>query len=210
MTTSTKSKDSYSLVIVESPAKARTIGRLLGAGFRVEASIGHIRDLPRNSKDIPPKFKKEKWANLGVNVNANFEPIYVVPDDKRKQVKKLSDLLQDASDLYLATDEDREGEAISWHLVETLKPKLPIRRLVFHEITKKAIDEALNLPRSIDNDLVQAQETRRIVDRLYGYEISPLLWRKIGPKLSAGRVQSVAVRLIVEREKERIAFHSAG
>ncbi|MDR2761397.1 MAG: type I DNA topoisomerase [Planctomycetaceae bacterium] len=209
MTNSTKSKDSYSLVIVESPAKARTIGRILGDDYRVEASIGHIRDLPRNSKDIPPKFKKEKWANLGVNVNANFEPIYIVPDDKRKQVKKLSELLQNASDLYLATDEDREGEAISWHLVETLKPKLPIRRLVFHEITKKAITNALDSPRSIDSDLVQAQETRRIVDRLYGYEISPLLWRKIGPKLSAGRVQSVAVRLIVEREKERIAFHSA-
>ncbi|MDR1141394.1 MAG: type I DNA topoisomerase, partial [Planctomycetaceae bacterium] len=209
MTNSAKSKDGYSLVIVESPAKARTIGHILGDGYRVEASIGHIRDLPRNSKDIPTKYKKEKWANLGVNVEANFEPIYIVPDDKRKQVKKLGDLLDEASDLYLATDEDREGEAISWHLVETLKPKLPIRRLVFHEITKKAITEALATPRTIDNDLVQAQETRRIVDRLYGYEISPLLWRKIGPKLSAGRVQSVAVRLIVEREKERIAFHSA-
>ncbi|MDR2172141.1 MAG: type I DNA topoisomerase [Planctomycetaceae bacterium] len=209
MTTSTKSKDGYSLVIVESPAKARTIGRILGAGYRVEASIGHIRDLPKNSKDIPAKYKKEKWANLGVNVNSNFEPIYIVPDDKQKQVKKLGDLLKEASDLYLATDEDREGEAISWHLVETLKPKLPIRRLVFHEITEKAINKALSTPRTINNDLVQAQETRRIVDRLYGYEISPLLWRKIGPKLSAGRVQSVAVRLIVEREKERIAFHSA-
>lgn len=209
MVTSTKSKDGYSLVIVESPAKARTIGHILGDGYRVEASIGHIRDLPRNSKDIPAQYKKEKWANLGVNVDANFEPIYVVSSDKQKQVKKLKDLLNEASNLYLATDEDREGEAISWHLVETLKPKLPIHRLVFHEITKKAINEALTSPRAIDNDLVQAQEARRIVDRLYGYEISPLLWRKIGPKLSAGRVQSVAVRLIVEREKERIAFHSA-
>ncbi|MDR1924575.1 MAG: type I DNA topoisomerase [Planctomycetaceae bacterium] len=206
---SSKSENGYSLVIVESPAKARTIGRILGDGYRVEASIGHIRDLPRNSKDVPAKYKKEKWANLGVNVYSNFEPIYVVTDEKRKQVKKLSELLESASDLYLATDEDREGEAISWHLVETLKPKLPIRRLVFHEITKKAITDALDSPRQIDDDLVQAQETRRIIDRLYGYEISPLLWRKVGPKLSAGRVQSVAVRLIVERERERIAFHSA-
>jgi DNA topoisomerase-1 len=199
----------FSLVIVESPAKARTISKFLGDGYVVEASIGHVRDLPRVAAEIPEKFKKEKWARLGVNVEADFEPLYVVPDDKRRQIKKLSDLVKEAQEVYLATDEDREGEAISWHLVETLKPKIPVHRLVFHEITKKAIQDALSSPRSIDNDLVQAQETRRIIDRLYGYEVSPLLWYKVRPKLSAGRVQSVAVRLIVERERERIAFHSA-
>ncbi|GHT13583.1 DNA topoisomerase 1 [Planctomycetales bacterium] len=199
----------YSLVIVESPAKARTIGKYLGKDFVVEASIGHIRDLPRTAAEIPAKYKKEPWSRLGVNVNKDFEPIYIEPNDKHKQISKLKDLLKGAKDLYLATDEDREGEAISWHLVETLKPKVPIHRLVFHEITKRAIDEALSSPRTIDEDLVQAQETRRIIDRLFGYEVSPLLWKKIAPKLSAGRVQSVAVRLIVEREKERIAFHSA-
>lgn len=198
-----------SLVIVESPAKARTIGKFLGPRFVVEASIGHVRDLPRGAKEVPAKYKKEEWAHLGVNVNENFDPIYIVPPDKSKQVKKLKDLLDGASDLYLATDEDREGEAISWHLSEILKPKVPVHRLVFHEITKEAIDEALEKPRSIDADLVQAQEARRIIDRLYGYEVSPLLWRKVRPKLSAGRVQSVAVRLIVEREKKRIAFKAA-
>jgi DNA topoisomerase-1 len=206
---SSSKKKGFSLVIVESPAKARTIGRFLGNDYVVEASIGHIRDLPSVAGEIPEKYRKEKWARLGVNVDANFEPIYIVPDEKRKQIKKLSDLIKGASEVYLATDEDREGEAISWHLVETLKPKIPIHRLVFHEITKKAIQDALASPRSIDNDLVQAQETRRIIDRLYGYEVSPLLWYKIRPKLSAGRVQSVAVRLIVERERERIAFCSA-
>ncbi|MDR3234627.1 MAG: type I DNA topoisomerase [Planctomycetaceae bacterium] len=200
---------SYSLVIVESPAKARTISRFLGKDYVVEASIGHIRDLPRTAAEIPAKYKKETWSRLGVNVYKKFEPIYIEPSDKRKQIKKLQELLKEAKDLYLATDEDREGEAISWHLVETLKPDVPIHRLVFHEITKSAIDEALSSPRSIDYRLVEAQETRRIIDRLFGYEVSPLLWRKIAPKLSAGRVQSVAVRLIVEREKERIAFHSA-
>ncbi len=198
-----------SLVIVESPAKARTIGKFLGGNYVVEASIGHIRDLPKSTKEIPEKLKKEKWSRLGVNVDSNFEPVYVVPDDKRKQMKKLSDLLKDAKEVYLATDEDREGEAISWHLMEVLKPKVPVHRLVFHEITRQAIDDALKSPRKIDEDLVHAQETRRIVDRLYGYEVSPLLWYKVRPKLSAGRVQSVAVRLIVERERERIAFHSA-
>ncbi|MDR2116016.1 MAG: type I DNA topoisomerase [Planctomycetaceae bacterium] len=205
----TSSQKGFSLVIVESPAKARTIGRFLGDNYVVEASIGHIRDLPSVAGEIPEKYRKEKWSRLGVNVDANFEPIYIVPNEKRKQIKKLSDLIKDAKEVYLATDEDREGEAISWHLAETLKPKVPIHRLVFHEITKKAIQDALVSPRSIDNDLVQAQETRRIIDRLYGYEVSPLLWYKIRPKLSAGRVQSVAVRLIVERERERIAFHSA-
>ncbi len=205
-----KSKEKgFSLVIVESPAKARTIGRFLGKDYVVEASIGHIRDLPRGTKDIPAKYKKEKWSRLGVNVDSNFEPIYVVPDDKRQQIKKLDGLIKKAKDVYLATDEDREGEAISWHLVETFKPKVPTRRLVFHEITKKAIEDALASPREIDYDLVQAQETRRIIDRLYGYEVSPLLWYKVRPKLSAGRVQSVAVRLIVQRERERMAFHSA-
>ncbi|MDR1268510.1 MAG: DNA topoisomerase I, partial [Planctomycetaceae bacterium] len=209
MVSNTNTQKGFSLVIVESPAKARTIGRFLGNNYVVEASIGHIRDLPSVAGEIPEKYRKEKWSRLGVNVEANFEPIYIVPDEKRKQIKKLGDLIKEAKEVYLATDEDREGEAISWHLVETLKPKVPIHRLVFHEITKKAIQDALTSPRSIDNDLVQAQETRRIIDRLYGYEVSPLLWYKIRPKLSAGRVQSVAVRLIVERERERIAFCSA-
>jgi DNA topoisomerase-1 len=209
MSAKSNKNNGFALVIVESPAKARTISRFLGDGYIVEASIGHVRDLPRVAAEIPEKFKKEKWARLGVNVEADFEPLYVVPDDKRRQIKKLSDLVKEAQSIYLATDEDREGEAISWHLVETLKPKIPVHRLVFHEITKKAIQEALESPRNIDNDLVQAQETRRIIDRLYGYEVSPLLWYKVRPKLSAGRVQSVAVRLIVERERERIAFHNA-
>ncbi len=198
-----------SLVIVESPAKARTIGRFLGAGFAIEASIGHIRDLPQGAKEIPQRFKGEDWAYLGVNVNEDFEPVYIVPKDKTQQVRKLKALLKDAKELYLATDEDREGEAISWHLCEVLKPKVPVHRLVFHEITAEAIREALAEPREIDDDLVRAQEVRRIVDRLYGYDVSPLLWRKIKPKLSAGRVQSVAVRLIVERERQRMAFVAA-
>ena len=199
---------SHALVIVESPAKARTISKFW-AGFTVEASIGHVRDLPQGAKQIPAEFKGEAWSNLGVNVNDNFTPIYIIPPGKSKQIKLLKDLLKDADDLYLATDEDREGEAISWHLLEVLKPKVPVHRLVFHEITKDAIQAALRIPRDIDDDLVRAQETRRILDRLYGYEVSPLLWRKVRPKLSAGRVQSVAVRLIVERERERMAFVSA-
>ena len=197
------------MVIVESPAKARTIGRYLGGNFRVEASIGHIRDLPGSAKEIPAKYKGEGWARLGVDVDNNFDPLYIVPSDKAKQVKKLKDAVDEAKDLYLATDEDREGEAISWHLCEVLKPKIPVRRLVFHEITEEAIQSALANPRDIDSNLVQAQEARRILDRLYGYEVSPLLWRKVRPKLSAGRVQSVAVRLIVERERQRMAFVSA-
>lgn len=197
------------LVIVESPAKARTIGKFLGRGFMVEASIGHIRDLPHGAKQIPAKYKGEPWSNLGVNVDDDFQPIYIVPPGKSKQIKLLKECLKSADALYLATDEDREGEAISWHLVEVLKPKVPVYRLVFHEITKDAIQEALESPRDVDGGLVRAQETRRIVDRLYGYEVSPLLWRKIRPKLSAGRVQSVAVRLIVERERDRMAFVSA-
>ena len=198
-----------SLVIVESPAKARTISKFLGSRYAVEASIGHVRDLPQGAKEIPAQYKGEEWAHLGVDVNNNFTPVYVVPSGKKQQVVKLKKALKDAQRLYLATDEDREGEAISWHLCELLKPKVPVHRLVFHEITKEAIQDALADPRQIDDGLVRAQETRRILDRLYGYEVSPLLWRKVRPRLSAGRVQSVAVRLIVEREKERRAFVAA-
>jgi DNA topoisomerase-1 len=197
------------LVIVESPAKAKTIGGYLGKGYIVEASIGHIRDLPRNAADVPPKYKGEAWARLGVDTEHDFEPLYVVSTDRKQQVTKLKSLLKDADELYLATDEDREGEAIAWHLVETLNPKIPVRRMVFHEITPGAIAEAVANPRDINANLVDAQETRRILDRLYGYEVSPVLWKKVLPKLSAGRVQSVATRIIVERERERMAFHSA-
>ncbi len=202
-------KNKKSLVIVESPAKARTISKFLGKDYMVEASIGHVRDLPQGAKEIPEQYKDQDWAYLGVNVNDKFDPVYIVPADKKQQVSKLKKLLKESDELYLATDEDREGEAISWHLQEILKPKVPVHRLVFHEITEDAIKGALERPRSIDDGLVRAQETRRILDRLYGYEVSPLLWRKIKPKLSAGRVQSVAVRLIVQRERERMAFHSA-
>ncbi|HUY36363.1 MAG TPA: type I DNA topoisomerase [Pirellulales bacterium] len=198
-----------SLVIVESPAKARTIGGFLGRDYVIAASIGHVRDLPQGAKQIPAQYKNEEWAYLGVNVNDNFSPVYVIPPGKTEQVRKLRGLVKEAKELFLATDEDREGEAISWHLREILKPKVPVRRLVFHEITKEAIQEALAHPRDIDDDLVRAQEARRILDRLFGYEVSPLLWRKVRPKLSAGRVQSVAVRLVVERERERMAFVSA-
>lgn len=198
-----------SLVIVESPAKAKTIGKYLGKGFTVEASVGHVRDLPQGAAQIPAKYKKEKWSSLGVNVNDEFQPIYVVSPGKSKQIKLLKDQLKKADTLYLATDEDREGEAISWHLLELLKPKVPVHRLVFNEITKDAIQAALASPRDVDDGMVKAQETRRILDRLYGYEVSPLLWRKVRPKLSAGRVQSVAVRMIVARERERMAFVAA-
>ena len=198
-----------SLVIVESPAKARTISKFLGPDYQVEASIGHVRDLPAGKKEVPEKFKKEPWAYLGVNTDEDFTPLYIVPDDKKKQVRKLKDALKGADNLYLATDEDREGEAISWHLQEILKPKVPVHRLVFHEITKDAITNALEATREIDGPLVRAQETRRILDRLYGFDMSNLLWRKIGKGTSAGRVQSVAVRLIVQRERQRIAFNNA-
>ena len=197
------------LVIVESPAKAKTIGGYLGAGYVVEASIGHIRDLPRNAADIPPKYKGEAWARLGVDTDHDFEPLYVVSPDRKQQVSKLRALVKDADELYLATDEDREGEAIAWHLVETLNPKVPVRRMVFHEITPSAIAAAVAAPRDLDDNLVDAQETRRILDRLYGYEVSPVLWKKVLPGLSAGRVQSVATRMVVERERERMAFRSA-
>ncbi len=198
-----------SLVIVESPAKARTISKFLGSGYQVEASIGHVRDLPAGKKEVPEKFKQEPWAYLGVNTDEEFAPLYIVPEGKKKQVKKLKDALKGADNLYLATDEDREGEAISWHLQEILKPKVPVHRLVFHEITKEAITNALEATREIDGPLVRAQETRRILDRLYGFDMSNLLWRKIGKGTSAGRVQSVAVRLIVQRERQRIAFCNA-
>lgn len=196
------------LIIVESPAKAKTISKFLGNGAVVESSIGHIRDLPSGADEIPDAYRKKRWARIGVNIEKDFEPLYVVPGEKKAQVKKLKDLLAHASELYLATDEDREGEAIAWHLEEVLRPKVPVRRMVFHEITEKAIKHAIAHPREIDDKLVEAQEARRILDRLYGYEVSPVLWRKIAPRLSAGRVQSVATRLIVERERARLAFRS--
>ncbi|CNE79251.1 DNA topoisomerase I (Omega-protein) [Mycobacterium tuberculosis] len=194
------------LVIVESPAKAKTIAGYLGRGYVVESSIGHIRDLPGSASEVPAKYKGEPWAKLGVNVEREFEPLYVVNTDKRQQVQKLKKLLAEADELYLATDEDREGEAIAWHLQEVLKPKVPVHRMVFNEITKDAIQRAAANPRELNMPLVNAQETRRVLDRLYGYEVSPVLWKKVMPKLSAGRVQSVATRLVVERERERIAF----
>ncbi|SEK50070.1 type I DNA topoisomerase [Rhodococcus maanshanensis] len=197
------------LVIVESPTKARKIAPYLGKNYVVEASVGHIRDLPRGAADVPAKYKGEPWARLGVNVDHDFEPLYVVSPDKKTKVAELKSLLKDADELYLATDPDREGEAIAWHLLETLKPKIPVRRMVFHEITKPAILAAAEDTRDLDQDLVDAQETRRILDRLYGYEVSPVLWKKVMPKLSAGRVQSVATRVIVQRERERMAFRSA-
>ncbi|MEM9711901.1 MAG: type I DNA topoisomerase [Actinomycetota bacterium] len=200
---------STSLVIVESPAKAKKIAEYLGDDYVVESSVGHIRDLPRNADDVPAAYKGEAWARLGVDVENDFKPLYVVTGRAKDQVKRLKSLLKDADELLLATDEDREGEAIAWHLIEVLSPTVPIRRMVFHEITPKAIREAVEQPRELDRRLVDAQEARRILDRLYGYEVSPVLWKKVMPRLSAGRVQSVAVRLVVEREQERIAFRRA-
>jgi DNA topoisomerase-1 len=210
------------LIIVESPAKAKTIARFLGDRFEVgdgsaleptvESSVGHIRDLPHGAKDVPAAFKGEKWASLGVDVDNDFKPLYVVSAGKQDVVKRLRKALKASDELYLATDEDREGEAIAWHLLEVLNPPpdMPVRRMVFHEITPQAIEEAIAHPRELDRRLVDAQETRRILDRLYGYEVSPVLWKKVTPGLSAGRVQSVAVRLVVERERERMAFVTAG
>lgn len=195
-------------MIVESPAKAKTIKGYLGPGYIVEASVGHIRDLPNGAAEVPDQYTGEV-RRLGVDVEHDFQPIYVVNADKRAQVKKLKDLLKESDELFLATDEDREGEAIAWHLQEVLKPKIPVKRMVFHEITKDAIRAAVANPRQLNQKLVDAQETRRILDRLYGYEVSPVLWKKVMPRLSAGRVQSVATRLVVERERERIAFRSA-
>ena len=198
------------LVIVESPTKARKIAGYLGSNYVVESSRGHIRDLPRAAADVPAKYKTEPWARLGVNVDADFEPLYIISPEKKATVAELKALLKDVDELYLATDGDREGEAIAWHLLETLKPRIPVKRMVFHEITESAIRAAADDPRDLDIDLVDAQETRRILDRLYGYEVSPVLWKKVAPKLSAGRVQSVATRIIVQRERERMAFRSAG
>jgi DNA topoisomerase-1 len=197
------------LVIVESPSKARTIAGYLGQGYVVESSVGHIRDMPDSAADIPAKYKGEPWARLGVNVDDNFQALYVVHNDKKQQVSKLKSLLKDADELLLATDEDREGEAIAWHLLEELKPKVPHRRMVFHEITPEAIARAIANPQELNQGKVDAYQARRVLDRLYGYEVSPVLWKKVMPKLSAGRVQSVATRLVVDRERERIAFRAA-
>ena len=209
MATTKRALTGRRLVIVESPAKAKTIAAYLGNDFMVESSIGHIRDLPHGAAEVPAALKQEPWARLGVNVDSDFEPIYVVDPKKSKVVAGLRARLKSADELLLATDEDREGEAIAWHLVQVLKPTVPVRRMVFHEITKAAIEKALEETREIDERLVDAQETRRILDRLYGYEVSPVLWKKVMQGLSAGRVQSVATRLVVERERERMAFVAA-
>ena len=197
------------LVIVESPAKARKIGGYLGDDYVVEASVGHIRDLPQKAADIPAEYKKIAWAKEGVNIEEDFAPLYVINPDKKKKVSELKALMKDADELILATDEDREGEAIAWHLIEVLRPKIPVRRMVFHEITEEAIKAAAHNTRDLDYKLVDAQETRRVLDRLFGYRLSPVLWKKVMPRISAGRVQSVATRLIVERERERMAFVSS-
>lgn len=197
------------LVIVESPTKAVSLAKFLGPDYIVESSRGHVRDLPTGASEVPAKYKGEKWARTGVNIDADFEPLYVVAADKKSTIRELKAKLKDVDELYLATDEDREGEAIAWHLLDELKPKIPVRRMVFHEITPEAILAAVENTRELDHDLVDAQETRRILDRLYGYEVSPVLWKKVMPKLSAGRVQSVATRLIVDRERERMAFTPA-
>jgi DNA topoisomerase I len=197
------------LVIVESPAKAKTLGRFLGTKYRVEASYGHIRDLPESAASVPKEIKEKEWGRLGVDVESDFTPYYVVPTEKKKQVAHLKNALKDASEVLLATDPDREGESISWHLAQVLKPKVPVRRIVFHEITEEAVREALAHPADVNENLVRAQESRRILDRLYGYTLSPVLWKKVQTGLSAGRVQSVAVRLIVEREEARRAFRTA-
>jgi DNA topoisomerase-1 len=203
-----KPKTGKKLVIVESPAKSKTIGKYLGEGFIVEASIGHIRDLPQPS-DLPAELKKTPIGKFAVDLENGFKPYYVVSPDKKKKVAELKAQLKDADELYLATDGDREGEAIAWHLLEVLKPKVPVHRMTFTEITRESLQRALENLRELDTDLVDAQETRRVLDRLYGYEISPVLWRKVSRGLSAGRVQSVVTRLVVERERERMAFRSA-
>jgi len=197
------------LVIVESPAKAKKIAEFLGAGYTVESSIGHIRDLPRNAAEVPKAYKNEPWARTGINVDDGFKPLYVENADKRAHIRLLKQLVKDSDELYLATDEDREGEAIAWHLIEVLNPQIPVKRMVFHEITPAAIAAAVNSPRELDRKMVDAQEARRILDRLYGYEVSPVLWKKVLPQLSAGRVQSVATRIVVQRERERMEFRAA-
>src|SRR5215471_7134165 len=194
------------LVIVESPAKARTIERILKSGYEVMASYGHIRDLPESANEIPDEIRKKKWGRIGVDTEGDFKPYYVIPNDKRKHVQALKAAVKGASQLYLATDPDREGESISWHLKEILKPKVPVKRIVFHEITEQAIREAVKDAQDVNENLVRAQESRRILDRLYGYTLSPGLWKKVQTGLSAGRVQSVAVRLIVDREEDRRTF----
>jgi DNA topoisomerase I len=197
------------LIIVESPTKARTLERFLGDRYSVKSSFGHVRDLPESASQVPPEIKKQKWGRLGVDTDGDFKPYYVVPDDKRKNVAELKTALKGATDLMLATDPDREGESISWHLLQVLKPKIPFKRIVFHEITKKAVEQAIKEAHDVDDNLVRAQESRRILDRLYGYTLSPVLWKKVQTGLSAGRVQSVAVRLIVDREEQRLAFKTA-
>ncbi|CAM2908109.1 type I DNA topoisomerase [Deinococcus radiodurans] len=204
-----KTSPSKTLVIVESPAKAKTIEKYLGQGYAVESSVGHIRDLPRSAADIPEKYKGQAWARLGLDVEHDFQPLYVVSPEKKQKVAQLRKLAAEADEIILATDDDREGESIAWHLYQELKPKVPVKRMVFHEITREAIQAAIAAPRQIDRNLVEAQEARRAVDRLYGYEVSPVLWRKVAPKLSAGRVQSVATRMLVERERERMRFVAA-
>ena len=197
------------LVIVESPAKAKKIAEYLGAGYTVESSIGHIRDLPRNAAEVPKAYKNEPWARTGINVDDGFKPLYVESADKRSHIRLLKQLVKDSDELYLATDEDREGEAIAWHLIEVLNPQVPVKRMVFHEITPAAIAAAVASPRELDRKMVDSQEARRILDRLYGYEVSPVLWKKVLPQLSAGRVQSVATRIVVQRERERMEFRAA-
>ncbi|HEU0050942.1 MAG TPA: DNA topoisomerase, partial [Patescibacteria group bacterium] len=194
------------LVIVESPTKAKTIRKYLGPDYTVIASMGHVRDLPESAADIPESYKGKKWAGLGVDTEHDFEPLYVISKNKTKTIQELKKALKDAEDVYLATDEDREGESISWHLLQILKPKVPVHRMVFHEITKQAIADALAHPRDLDEALVHAQETRRILDRLVGYGISPVLWKKITYGLSAGRVQSSALKAVIDRERSRLAF----
>src|SRR5215217_8728067 len=202
-------KSSVPLVIVESPAKARTLARFLGNKYRVEASYGHIRDLPESAAEVPAEIKSKPWGRMGIDTDGDFTPYYVVPADKKKNVTALRAAMKDASELILATDPDREGESISWHLKELLKPKVKVRRIVFHEITEEAVKAALAEAHDVDENLVRAQESRRILDRLYGYTLSPVLWKKVQTGLSAGRVQSVAVRLVVDREEARLAFHAA-
>jgi len=198
-----------SLVIVESPAKAKTISRFLGKDFRVEASFGHIRDLPESADEVPAEIRDKPWANLGVDTEGDFKPYYVVPASKKRHVAALRAAMKDVSEVLLATDPDREGESISLHLREVLKPKVPVRRVAFHELTREAVQEAVANAHELDDNLVRAQESRRILDRLYGYTLSPVLWKKVRTGLSAGRVQSVAVRLIVEREEARRAFRNS-
>src|SRR5437773_5406340 len=197
------------LVIVESPAKARTLERFLGDKYQVKACYGHVRDLPESASQVPDEIRKKNWGRLGVDTDGDFKAYYVIPDDKRQRVNELKTALKGASEVMLATDPDREGESISWHLLQVLKPRVPVKRIVFHEITKKAIDQAVKDAHDVDDNLVRAQESRRILDRLYGYTLSPVLWKKVQTGLSAGRVQSVAVRLIVDREEERLAFRAA-